>query len=176
MTDRNGLLSNRRTSAGVTLMELIMVVAVVAVVTLVAVPGMRSFVLDSRMSTVANDLSASIRLARSKAVAVNRDVIFQPKAGNWKDGWRSFVDQNANGSFDSGTDLEIEDYSGNGDFTASGTGASGAITFKSSGLPATLNPWPGPVIFCDEKGRGREIYVSSTGATRVVKLEADCAT
>ena len=176
MTDRKIAIKNRRASAGVTLMELIIVVAVVAVVMLVAVPNMRSFVLDSRMSTVANDLSASIRLARSKAVAVNRDVIFQPKSDNWKDGWRSFVDQNANGNFDSGTDLEIEDYTGKGEFAASGTGASGTITFKSSGLPATLNPWPGPVVFCDDKGRGREIYVNSTGATRVVKVEADCAT
>ena len=61
--------------AGFTLMELMLVITVAAVILGVGVPNFRQFMLNSRMTTAANDLLAAIHTARSEAIKRREQVV-----------------------------------------------------------------------------------------------------
>ena len=73
--------------SGFTIIELMIVVAVVAVFVTLAVPSMRDMVLATQVRASASDLYQSVILARSEAIkrAANVDVV--PNSGDWAQGW-----------------------------------------------------------------------------------------
>jgi len=79
----------RRTpgAPGFTIIELMIVMAVVAVFVTLAVPSMRDMVVATQVRTAASDVYSSVILARSEAIkrATNVDVI--PNGGDWAQGW-----------------------------------------------------------------------------------------
>lgn len=89
---------------GFTLIELMVVVAVLAILATVAVPGMRDFVQQNRLAAQSNELVGSFALARSEAlkrgapVSVCRSADGASCTGNWQDGWIVFADSAAPGA------------------------------------------------------------------------------
>ena len=76
-----------RTQTGFTLIEALMVVAVLAVLAGAALPELRSFMASQMVKTPASDLYASLVLARSEAIKRNAAVDIVPAATDWAKGW-----------------------------------------------------------------------------------------
>jgi type IV fimbrial biogenesis protein FimT len=95
-------------SAGFTLLEALVVLAVLAVLTGVAAPAMTGLRLQHRMQAQAEDLLGSLMLARSEALRQQQRVTVCARAadercaltGVWSQGWLVFVDGNANAQRD----------------------------------------------------------------------------
>lgn len=63
-----------RSDSGVTLLELAIVVSIVGIIALIAVPNLSAFTNKYRLTRVANDYAMSVNLARSQAIAFNRQM------------------------------------------------------------------------------------------------------
>lgn len=80
----------------------------VGILATLAVPSFRDLASNQALSNAASDLlSASIQ-ARSVALKGNRRTIVQPISdGNWRTGWRVYVDVNMNGTYETTVDTLI---------------------------------------------------------------------
>lgn len=106
----NGRSARRRTArrAGMTLIELLIVLALAAVLLGVAAPSFRLSLQRLRLQTAVNDLQAAIDLTRSQAIARGGRVLMAPSepAGiDWRQGWTVFIDHNGNRRPDPGEPL-----------------------------------------------------------------------
>lgn len=80
------------------MVELMITLVVMGVLITIAVPSFNNFLINSQTSTLANDLTGAINLARSEAVKRALPVQICPgidpadcAAGNWEDGWLVLV-------------------------------------------------------------------------------------
>lgn len=95
-------------SRGLTLIEILVVVAVVAVLQSIAVPAMADLINSSRNSAVLNTLYSSLIMARGDAILRNqRTVVCKSdtgdqckSSGGWGQGWLVFRDSNNNAQLD----------------------------------------------------------------------------
>lgn len=81
--------------AGFTLIEMMVVVAIVAILAAMTAPSFNRFVVSSRVISATNDLVAALHLARSEAVTRNASVSLCPGSGDacansddWSGGWQ----------------------------------------------------------------------------------------
>lgn len=72
---------------GVTLLELMVVVAIIAIATSAAAPGLRSLVANNEADSLLKEMQIDIGFARSQAATTAQEVSFSPIAGNWSSGW-----------------------------------------------------------------------------------------
>ena len=107
VTDRSSAASaSVRTQRGFTLTELLVTVAVAGVLAMMAVPNMRSFVQNNRLSSASNDLLRSFNLARTEAIKHQTNVVVCASAAPTSaaptcsygafNGWIVFQDTNLN--------------------------------------------------------------------------------
>ena len=90
-----------RRAAGITLVEMLIVIGIVAVLATAATPLLRGLVLDARMTAAVNALVHAIHLARQEAQKDLRDVVICRSVdalqcappGNWSSGWIAFVNR-----------------------------------------------------------------------------------
>jgi type IV fimbrial biogenesis protein FimT len=76
----------RRRSAGFTMVELLVTVAVATILTTIAIPSFSGLIASQRAKTAASELFASFLAARSDAIALNANVTVSPLAGGWNQG------------------------------------------------------------------------------------------
>lgn len=150
-----------RTTAnrGFTLIEMMVVVALIAIFALIGVPAYRSITTSNRMATEMNAFVGDLQFARSEAIKRGQDVTMCASANgtaclganttNWTPGWIVFADANDNDVVDAGDSiLRIHAALQGGDGLASNAG--GAITFNRQGFTTqgqtlTLNASTGNV-------------------------------
>lgn len=103
---------------GFTLIEAMVVLAIVAVLTAIAAPAFRAMVERMAVSTVTDEMVASVHLTRNTAIANNGNVVIRKLTDaetgltglcgttqNWSCGWQVFIDTNANAALDAGEQI-----------------------------------------------------------------------
>lgn len=107
------LVGTPRSSAGFTLLELIVTLAIVGVLAAFAAPNMGTIIRNHRITTLTNEIIAELKLARSEAIkrGVNVGVCTADGSASplacdtgktWHDGRAVYVDSNQNGTNDAG--------------------------------------------------------------------------
>lgn len=136
--------------AGVTLMELVVVMILIAVLLAIGVPSYRSVTTSNRMATEMEGLLDDLQYARSEAVREGQTVtvcvaqsVVSPYScapdgtDTWQDGWLVFRDVAGDQVYDASTDgvpLRVQTPFGHGDtFQASGGDVS-YVTFNRDGF------------------------------------------
>jgi type IV fimbrial biogenesis protein FimT len=166
--------------AGFTLLEMLVVLAILAIGYGIAGPAILTFIQNSRITAQTNAVVASLNYARAEAidrgvsvtVCKSNDNNTCDNSVNWEDGWIIFVDSDGNGSRDTSvgstetllrTHGPLEPYDepntlrGNNNVT-------NRVTFNSRG--STGNN--GTLALCDKRAPGdssgmRGIVVANTG-------------
>lgn len=100
---------------GFTLIELVVVMAIMAILASLAAPAFRDFTDRMRVSTVSDELMASVQLMRAEAIQRNGMVRMIKITGTdcpamlsaqfWNCGWRVFADVNDNSTIDTGEEV-----------------------------------------------------------------------
>jgi type IV fimbrial biogenesis protein FimT len=106
-----------RTSKGVSLIELIVVVAIGALLLGIALPGIGTMVERQRTASVHNQLAAAFSHARLLALTRRSQAIVCPTSdgvscrsdGVWEDGWLTFVDRDEDAIRDAAESIERYD-------------------------------------------------------------------
>jgi type IV fimbrial biogenesis protein FimT len=106
---------DRSQQRGFTLFELMVSIMILALLVGLAVPTFKSITANSRTSAATNNLASALAVSRSEALRQSTTVSICPSddqatcdVTDWTKGWIAFLDFNANGSFDSGTDQLLQ--------------------------------------------------------------------
>lgn len=186
-----------RNSAGFTLVELMVVVALVALVLTQGIPWLETVTLNARRTATTNSFVAHLNSARNFAIAGDDEPDNPCDTGNpatfcevvmcksidletcstsssvgWHDGWIMFWDADDDQTFDSGTTerlIRVHEAL-KGDATLFGnTFVRNAISFDAAGM---LGSNAGTLIYCDGRGftsDARAIIASSVGRIRTLE-------
>ena len=97
---------------GYTLLELVIVVALVGIVFSIAIPSMRVFTQNDRLVTNINLMVGHLAYARSEAVKRSQQVsvcVSNDSAsctgGDWEDGWIIYIDADGDSAFSGGEEI-----------------------------------------------------------------------
>lgn len=94
-----------KTSAGFTIVELMITIVVLGIALAFAVPNMQQFIMNNRATSQVNLLSSNLSLARNEAIKQNARVVVcasedgedcADAGSTWEGGWIIFVDRNSN--------------------------------------------------------------------------------
>lgn len=163
---------------GFSLIELMVVVAVLALVVLLAPPAFDAMLLNSRLNTYANDFVAAAQSARSEAIKRNARVLLCVSSDgatctgtDWRLGWIVVHDANGSGTFTVGESvlLKHEALDSSYAFTnISAAAANAIVVYETTGAVATS-----VVLKLSRTSptgtQWREIDVSATGRLNVKK-------
>ena len=100
-------------NAGFTLVELMVVLAIIAVLVTIGVPGLRDLLVGNRMNSKLNEWVATIQTTRGSAVKNNLPALMCKSAngtscassGGWEQGWLAYVDSDSDGALDAGEEV-----------------------------------------------------------------------
>jgi type IV fimbrial biogenesis protein FimT len=179
-------------TAGFTLIETIIAVAIMAILVTVAAPSFTQWIASIRVTGQANDLFSDLLLARSEAVKRDVQVAICASTNgtdcdgaDWSAGWVVIVDADGDGKKDGATDASllkrVDKLAGESALTRTdvdGTAGLGRIAFGPTGIPAgtvaggsafKLCPAARFIVDPTKDLSGRTINVSPTGRASVVK-------
>jgi Tfp pilus assembly protein FimT len=181
-------------------MELMVVVAVVGVIMGFAVPNFSLFIRNSRLTGAANDLLASITLARSEAIKrqlpvglcasadpnVANPVCSGATATAFRQGWFVWVDADNDWVPDNNATEPVLERHGALDTTLTvRSNNSRRVRYLANGFASGAGPFGANttnVAMCDARGTdptvggvsaARALRITPTGRPRVTKIQAD---
>jgi type IV fimbrial biogenesis protein FimT len=166
---------------GFTMMEMVILMAVVAILAALALPNASSYIDDNRLNAAAADMVVTMQAARSEAVGRNAAVTIcaatdngsacRPAGHRWELGWLMFVDNDADRAVDSGEEVIQYHRALNENLTLRGTSEiNNPITFFPSGRTSITSTQT--MILCDARGFGDDakgLVVSILGRASVMK-------
>ncbi|NQT10836.1 MAG: type II transport protein GspH [Desulfobacteraceae bacterium] len=146
-----------RKDSGFTLIELIVIIAIVAVFAGIAVPNFLSYMPKHRLNGAARQVMGDLMAARMKSVSLNCDVRVAFVAGDAE--YKIWTDSNNNGTIDSGEEITKDIQSDYYDVTISTTKN---IEFHSRG---TANPY-GIIVLTNSAG-SKNVKAHITGRVMI---------
>lgn len=165
---------------GTTLVEQLVVLAIIGISTLLALPGLEGLVADAKRTASVNDWVVTVQLARSEAIKRRVAVAVCPSRDgancsaaleDWSRGWILFAndDQDAPPVRDHGEALLAQGGPPKAGQTLQVNRA--AFAFKPFGMRSTN----GSFVVCDRRGptQARAVVVSPTGRPRVTKTTSE---
>ena len=198
-----GLSSNqsRRRHHGFTLIELMLTIVMAAAIASIAVPNLRTFVLNNRISGTANELLRSIQVARSHATKRQNNVVIcaTDKAVSDPDnatcattgvtGWIIFLDFNSNWDRDLPGEELIEVHTFENTNVHLLANNSKKVSFAASGFANPTGSTPATqtastdIVICDSRGNAasgssgqsvaRGLKIEPTGRVRMSRSVSD---
>ena len=169
--------AQRLGARGFTVIEIIVVLALVGILSTLAIPSLRVLLNNQALSNSASDFLSGVIQARSAALKANRRAIIQPILDNdWRTGWMVYIDINSNGVYDASVDTLVltreplpADVAIN---SGTGSGDSATVTvfgFSADGfLEAISGSRNGSVVMQSSfTGRKKFITVSKVGRARI---------
>ncbi len=153
---------------GVTLIELLVAIAVLAMLLSLAVPSFRDAALSSSLNAIANNMYASVQLARSEAIKRNQVVTLCASSdgstcdGEWREGW-IVMDAASNV-------LQRQEAVPRG-FRVTEAAAEDSLSFQPIGVGATAATF----TVCRASPAGeqeRVVSITATGSPYVTRTEA----
>ena len=191
----------QKRQAGFTLMELMVTLAVAGIVLGMAVPNFRSFMLNSRLTSAANDLIVALHAARTEAIKRQLPVAMcatddageaVPECSGGAYGqWVVWVDADNDWEPDNAANepvllrhMSIPD----GVMVRVDSGETGIVKFRASGFAADAAGGQVPtsnVVICDSRGTAavsagssaaRAVLITATGRARVTRDKAEIDT
>jgi len=159
---------------GHTLIETLLVVAIVGVAASFAIPGMQSLAKDSRRASAINGLVRSLQYARSSAALDGRTVVVcRSRSGQrcdgerWSDGWIVFpdLDRDSPPERDPVEPILAVQAALGGDAKMDGNRV--RFSYRPFGRRSTN----GTIIYCDDRGdpAALAVVVSYTGRPRIAR-------
>ena len=169
-----------RLQHGLTLVELLVVIAVLGILLGMAAPSFDDMLLNHRQAAQVNQLVGSLALARSEAVKRGQWVVMCKSQdgqqctnqGHWDQGWIMFEDRNRNRQLDSDETL-IHVFAGSEQIQLR------YASFPSSNhviyYPTGLSLGNGTFTFCDKRGAGsaRAVILAKSGRVRSSHMAAN---
>ena len=189
-----------RAQRGFTLMELMVVLAVVGVIMGLAVPNFSLYIRNSRLTGASNDLLAAVTMARSEAikrqlpvgVCATADPNATPPvcsgaaATAFRDGWVVWVDADNDWVPDNNLNEPVLDRHPALDNSLTiRSNNSRRIRYQSTGFSSPAGPFgavTNNIAICDARGTqltmagvssARALRLTATGRPRVTKIQAD---
>ncbi|HRP74353.1 MAG TPA: GspH/FimT family pseudopilin [Rhodocyclaceae bacterium] len=173
----------RKSTGGVTLIELLVTLAVLAVMLGIALPSFADLIRDTRLTTAINSVHVALSYTRSESIKRGRRVTICTSANQldcapgigWHRGWMAFDDRNGNGIRDAGeTIMRVGAALPSGITITGNNPVRNYVSYVPSGTTRTIGGalQMGTITACSG-GRVRQIVISATGRPRVVR-EGNC--
>ena len=179
---------------GFTLTELMVTLAVAGVLAMIAVPNMRTFLQNNRLSSASNDLLRSFYLARTEAIKHQTNVAVCASAAPVAaapacsygpfNGWIVFQDTNFNWQWDNGEPIFERHVLLDTSVTVK-TDNNGIEIYQATGFasPAGAKNPTRNILLCDIRGNQmvgtnsveRAVLIAASGRVRVSATSADVA-
>lgn len=168
-------------NSGFTLIELMVVIAIVAIFVALAFPSFEGTIRSNRVSTSANELMASMALARAEAIRSARGSGLCTSAdgatcgGTWNDGWIVWIDADANGTPGGANDRIVRRIQARNALSLTATSSGGSTTllrFDPRGRVLDGNTRVitlKPATCTAGADMQRALALSTTGQTRVTR-------
>jgi type IV fimbrial biogenesis protein FimT len=169
--------------SGVTLLELMVVLAVSAILLAIGIPSFAAISANNRLVNATNSMVASLHLARSEAIKRNSRVVLCTSAtgtscapsGGWHQGWLVFHDSNNNAVLDAGEEVLLKQQGMPGGARMTGNShVSSYISYVPTGATRTVSGLlqVGTLTVCEDGALDsvRRIKINSTGRLRTTKV------
>ncbi|WP_158081309.1 GspH/FimT family pseudopilin [Rhodoferax fermentans] len=183
-------------SAGFSLIELMVVIAIAAILATLAVPSFQGMIASSNLTSTTNDLVATFARARSDAVRRGKRVTVCMSAngaqcatsGTWSQGWIMFNDNDhsdANANVKTGETITAVAAALSNQLVISTKGSMPYVSYSADGQAKLMNGGSGAgrIRVCSTSSaltnntRARDIVINFAGRANVVKpteVDATC--
>lgn len=172
---------------GITLIEVVVVTAIIAIMAAVAAPSMQAFIRGMQLRTATNDLSTGMAYARAEAIKrgwpvtvckssnPNNSTPTCAAGATWQDGWIVFVDSNGDGavttaataSFPADIVLRTHAAAASALTISGGTNYADYVAYDSRGISSGSGGLSNGTFMLCHGGESRSIVVNSTGRTSI---------